>query len=64
MISVYLHLLPFHNFLCIFSFKKRKVVLIFVVEEKQRHHCNPTVIWKIYKDHFFEFRFSIIVTMT
>ena len=40
MISVYLHLHPFHNFLCIFSFKKRKVVLIFIVEEKQRH---PTV---------------------
>ena len=34
----------------LFSFKRRKVTLIFIVEEKQRHHCNPTVIWKIYKD--------------
>ena len=48
----------------IFSFKKRKIVLIFVVEEKERHHCNPTVIWKICRYHFFKFRLSIIVTMT
>ena len=34
MISVYLHLLLFHNFLRIFLLKKRKVVLIFIVEEK------------------------------
>ena len=27
--------------------------VIFIVEEKQRYHCNRKVIAEIYKDHFF-----------
>ena len=60
-IYIYTHFIIYYVF---FHSKKRKVALIFIVEEKQRHYCNPTVIWKICNDHFFKFRLSILVTMT
>ena len=36
--------------------------VIFIVEEKHRHHWNLTVIWKTCKWHFFEIRVIKIFT--
>ena len=47
-----------------FSTKMHMGNVIFVIEEKQRHHWNLTVIWKTHKMTLvFKIRVSIIFTI-